>query len=152
MPCRIESTLCRPNIRRLSQGICTVFPCTHTSSIFDSIVGFRGELAHHEFFERRTSPEMMVRCVFSGLYPGCNSVAKKMRTYFEMGTDGHRVLCFYFGIILLRRYLRGVSIHLRVCLIYVISQQMVKEKYFHSECVIEPQVDSATSSDAGWLR
>ena len=25
-------------------------------------------------------------------------VAKKMRTYFEMGTDGHRFLCFQFGI------------------------------------------------------
>ena len=23
-----------------------------------------------------------------------NRVAKKMRTYFEMGTDGHRFLCF----------------------------------------------------------
>ena len=27
-----------------------------------------------------------------------NRVAKKMRTYFEMGTDGHRFLCFQFGI------------------------------------------------------
>ena len=25
-------------------------------------------------------------------------VAKKMRTYFEMGTDGHRFLCFQFDI------------------------------------------------------
>ena len=27
-----------------------------------------------------------------------NRVAKNMRTYFEMGTDGHRFLCFQFGI------------------------------------------------------
>ena len=27
-----------------------------------------------------------------------NRVAKKMRTYFEMGTDSHRFLCFQFGI------------------------------------------------------
>ena len=29
---------------------------------------------------------------------GFNRVAKKMRTYFEMGTDGHRFLCFQFGV------------------------------------------------------
>ena len=29
---------------------------------------------------------------------GFNRVAKKMRRYFEMGTDGHRFLCFQFGI------------------------------------------------------
>ena len=54
-----------------------------------------------------------------------NRVAKKMRTYFEMGTDGHRFLCFKFEISCLRRYLRGVSIQLLVRLICVISQQMV---------------------------
>ena len=27
-----------------------------------------------------------------------NRVAKKMRTYFEMGTDGNRFLCFQIGI------------------------------------------------------
>ena len=27
-----------------------------------------------------------------------NRVAKKMRTYFEMGTDGHRFVCFQIGI------------------------------------------------------
>ena len=26
-----------------------------------------------------------------------NRIAKKMRTYFEMGRDGHRFLCFQFG-------------------------------------------------------
>ena len=30
--------------------------------------------------------------------PPPNRVAKKMRMYFEMGTDGHRFLCFQFGI------------------------------------------------------
>ena len=68
-----------------------------------------------------------------------NRVAKKMRTYFEMGTDGHRFLCFKFGISLLRRYLRGVSIQLLVRLMCVISQEIVIFLYFHSECVIEPQ-------------
>ena len=70
MSCRIESNLCRPNLRRLSQGICAVSACTHTSYIYDETVEFRGEIAHDEFFERRTSPEMMVRCVFGGLDPG----------------------------------------------------------------------------------
>ena len=32
------------------------------------------------------------------LSPTFNRVAKNMRTYFEMGTDGHRFLCFQFGI------------------------------------------------------
>ena len=27
-----------------------------------------------------------------------NAVANKMRTYFEMGTDGHRLVCFQIGI------------------------------------------------------
>ena len=27
-----------------------------------------------------------------------NRVAKKMGTYFEMGTDGHRCVCFQIGI------------------------------------------------------
>ena len=26
-----------------------------------------------------------------------NAVAKKMRTYFEIGTDGHRFVCFQIG-------------------------------------------------------
>ena len=31
-------------------------------------------------------------------YSAINRVAKKMRTYFEMGTDGHHFLCFQLGI------------------------------------------------------
>ena len=40
--------------------------------------------------------------------------AKKMGTYFEMGTNGHRFVCFQIGISLLRRHLRRVSIQLLV--------------------------------------
>ena len=32
--------------------------------------------------------------IAAALNVGINRVAKKMRTYFEMGTDGHRFLCF----------------------------------------------------------
>ena len=34
-----------------------------------------------------------------------NRVARKMRTYFEMGTDGQRFVCLKSGISILRRYL-----------------------------------------------
>ena len=38
-------------------------------------------LANHRFFERRTSPEMMVRCVFGGLYPGSGFARHSHRVY-----------------------------------------------------------------------
>ena len=43
--------------------------------------------------------------------PTFNRVAEKMRTYFEMGTDGQRFFPFQSGISFLRRYLRAVSVH-----------------------------------------
>ena len=39
---------------------------------------------------------------------------QKMGTYFEMGTDGHRFVCFQTGISWLQRHLWGVSIQLLV--------------------------------------
>ena len=36
---------------------------------------------------------------------GINRVARKIRTYFEMGTDGQRFVCLKSGISILRRYL-----------------------------------------------
>ena len=41
-----------------------------------------------------------------------NKVAKKMGTYFEIGTDAHRFVCFQSGISIPRRYLRGVSVYI----------------------------------------
>ena len=64
-------------------------------------------------------------------------VAKKMRMDFEMGTDGHRFVCFKFGISRLRRHLRGVTTARSsdVCNIPTNGNFFL---YFHSECVIEP--------------
>ena len=39
---------------------------------------------------------LFIFCFFGDV--AFNRVAKKMRTYFEMGPDGHRFLCFQFGI------------------------------------------------------
>ena len=40
-----------------------------------------------------------------GLLPDINRVATKVRTYFEMRTDGQRFLCLKSRISILRRYL-----------------------------------------------
>ena len=47
-----------------------LFLAVHTPARFATIqFNFGVVLARHGFSERRTSPEMMVRCVFGGLYP-----------------------------------------------------------------------------------
>ena len=53
----------------LSQGS-ALFLAVHIPSRFATKqMDFGVVLAHHGLSERRTSPEMMARCVFGGLYP-----------------------------------------------------------------------------------
>ena len=49
-------------------------------------------------FEYQHSRSCNVSVEHVQLLRGINRVAKKMRTDFEMGTDGHRFLFFQFGI------------------------------------------------------
>ena len=50
--------------------VSALFLAVHIPARFATIqLNFGVVLPPHGFFERRTSPEMMVRCVFGGLYP-----------------------------------------------------------------------------------
>ena len=49
--------------------VSALFLAVHTSARFATLqLNFGVVLARHGFSERRTSPEMMVTCVFGGLY------------------------------------------------------------------------------------
>ena len=56
--------------RSLKSGYLRCFLAVHTPARFATLqLNFGVVLARHGFSERRTSPEIMVRCVFGGLYP-----------------------------------------------------------------------------------
>ena len=57
----------------------------------DSLVDSQGRI--RPWIERHAFGAGRLPAIFA-----FNRVAKKMRTGFEMGTDGHRFLCFQFGI------------------------------------------------------
>ena len=52
----------------LSQGICAVSPGTYTTSICDSTIEFRGGSRSPWVLSTGTPPEMMMGCIFGGLY------------------------------------------------------------------------------------
>ena len=62
-----------------------LYLAVHTPARLATIqLNFGVVLARHRFFERRTSPEVMLRCVFGGLYPGSGLAQHSQGIYLGM--------------------------------------------------------------------